>query len=286
MTAVVRPSRPHRGRPTTLGTGTRTQRQTALITGASAGIGLELAEAFAGRGFDLVVVARRARELKRLAASLRTTHGVEVEVVALDLCRPSAPHALFEAVRRQRIEVDVLVNNAGASAVGQFTDIPLDRQLALIQLNAGAVTALTHLFLPAMIERGHGRVLNVSSMSAFQPVPTIAVYAATKAYVLSFSEALAVELRGTGVTVTACCPGFTETPMVHTPSTTTGREASLPGFVVGDAKQVAQEACEACLRGDAVHVSGLVNQAATLWMRHQPRWLGRAIAGWMTQRGG
>lgn len=259
-------------------------RPAALITGASAGIGRELAGVFAGRGFDLVVVARRTGELETLAESLRAEHGAGVTVVTRDLSRPSAPQRLFETVRREGIDVEVLVNNAGASAYGDFTDIPLERHLALVQLNIAALTALTHLFLPAMIARGHGRVLNVSSVSAFQPVPTIAVYAATKAYVLSLSEALAVELRGTGVTVTACCPGFTETAMVHTESVTTGRAAALPGLLVGDAAQVAREAFEACMRGDAVHVDGLINQAATLWMQHQPRWLGRAIAGWVRQR--
>jgi hypothetical protein len=264
---------------------TRASRQTALITGASAGIGRELASVFAAHGFDLVVVARREPELETLAAPLRTEHGVDVSVVAVDLAEPSAPRAVFETVRRRKIDVDVLVNNAGVTALGDFADISLDSQMRLIQLNISALTALTHLFLRPMVERRRGRVLNLASVSAFQPVPTIAVYAASKAYVLSFSEALAVELRGTGVTVTACCPGFTQTTMVRTESVTTGRAAPLPGLVVGDAAQVAREACEACLRGDAVHVSGLLNQLATTWMQHQPRWLGRAIGGWMRQWG-
>ncbi len=265
---------------------TRAPRHTALITGASAGIGRELASVFAGQGFDLVVVARRGPELETLAASLRSRHGIDVSAVALDLTRPSAPRALFETVRRRKIDVDVLVNNAGVSVHGDFADISLESHVHLIQLNISALTALTHLFLRPMIERRRGRVLNVASVSAFQPVPTIAVYAASKAYVLSFSEALAVELRETGVTVTAFCPGFTETTMVHTESVTTGRAAPLPGLVVGDAAQVAREAYEACLRGDAVQVGGLLNQVATFWMQHQPRWLGRNIGGWIRQWGG
>jgi short-subunit dehydrogenase len=182
--------------------------------------------------------------------------------------------------------VDVLVNNAGVSAHGDFTDISLASLMRLLQLNVSALTALTHLFLRPMVERHRGRVLNLASVSAFQPVPTLAVYAASKAYVLSFSEALAVELSGTGVTVTAACPGFTETTMVHTESVTTGRAAPLPGLVVGDAAQVAREAYEACLRGDAVQISGLLNQVATYWMQHQPRWLGRTIGAWIRQWGG
>lgn len=265
---------------------TRAPRQTALITGASAGIGRELASVFAGHGFDLVVVARREPELETLAASLRAGHGVDVSVVALDLAKASGPRTLFETVRRRKIGVDVLVNNAGVTAHGDFADISLDSHVRVIQLNISALTALTHLFLRPMVERGHGRVLNLASVSAFQPVPTIAVYAASKAYVLSFSEALAVELSGTGVTVTAFCPGFTETTMVHTESATTGRAAPLPGLVVLDAAQVAREAYAACLRGDAVQVSGLLNQVATFWMQHQPRWLGRTIGGWIRQWGG
>jgi short-subunit dehydrogenase len=159
-------------------------RDTALVTGASAGIGRELAAVFARNGFDLVVVARRAPELESLAGRLRAAHQAAVDVVALDLSEPSAPRELFETVQRHGIQVDVLVNNAGMTAHGDFADIPLDRQLSVIQLNVATLTALTHLFVGPMIERRRGRVLNVSSISAFQPMPTIAVYAASKAYVL------------------------------------------------------------------------------------------------------
>jgi short-subunit dehydrogenase len=254
------------------------------VTGASAGIGRELASVFTAHGFDLVVVARRAAELESLAASLRASHKVDVAVVALDLTAPSAPQDLFEIVRRQGIDVDVLVNNAGVTAHGDFCDIPLDSHLRLIQLNITALTALTHLFLRPMLERRCGRVLNVASISAFHPFPTLASYAASKAYILSFSEALAMELSGTGVTVTAVCPGFTGTTMVRTESATTGRAAALPTFVIGDPAQVAREAYDACLRGDVVQVNGLVNQVASFWLQHQPRWLGRRIAGWIRQR--
>ncbi|MFO1432421.1 MAG: SDR family oxidoreductase [Candidatus Competibacteraceae bacterium] len=259
------------------------RRQTALITGASAGIGRELAAVFAEHGFDLVVVARRRQELETLAASLKVRHGVEVTVIALDLTTPTAPHTLFETTQRQGIEVDVLVNNAGINFYGDFKDISLENHLALIQLNIGALTALTHLYLRPMVERGHGRILNVASVSAFQSFPTIAVYAASKAFVVSLSEALSVELEGTGVTVTALCPGFTETPMLHTESVTTGHAASLPSLVVGDAAQVARDGYEACMQGEAVQVSGLLNQFSTFWMQHQPRWLGRTLGGWLKQ---
>ena len=134
-----------------------------------------------------------------------------------------------------------------------------------------------------MVERGHGRILNVASASAFQPIPTITVYAASKAFVVSFSEALSVELRETGVTVTALCPGFTETAMKYIESATTGRPASLPPLVVGDAAQVARAGYQACMQGEVLCVSGLINQVATFWMQHQPRWLGRTISGWFKQ---
>ena len=259
------------------------RRQTALITGASAGIGRELATVFAEHGFDLVVVARRQHELETLAESLRAGHGVEVTVIALDLTIPVAPQTLFETTQRQGIEVDVLVNNAGISFHGDFKDIALENHLALIQLNISALTALTHLYLRPMVERGHGRILNVASVSAFQSFPNLAVYAASKAFVVSFSEALAVELRGTGVTVTALCPGFTETPMLHIESATTGRPASLPSLVIGDAAQVARDGYRACMQGETIQVSGLLNQFATFWMQHQPHWLGRTIGGWLKQ---
>ena len=257
--------------------------RTALITGASAGIGRELAIVFAEQGFNLVVVARRRHELDTLAADLKSDHGIEVTVVATDLTVPAAPYTLFETVQRQGIEVDVLVNNAGINFYGDFKDISLENHLSLIQLNIGALTALTHLCMRPMVERGYGRILNVASISAFQPIPTIAVYAASKAFVVSFSEALAVELRETGVMVTALCPGFTETAMKYIESATTGRPASLPSFAVSDATQVARAGYQACMQGEVVQVSGLINQVATLWMQHQPRWLGRTLGGWFKQ---
>ena len=134
-----------------------------------------------------------------------------------------------------------------------------------------------------MVERGYGRILNVASISVFQPVFTLAAYAASKAFVVSLSEALAVELKGTGVTVTALCPGFTATAMMQITSATTDRPASLPSLVVGDAAQVARDGYQACMQGEAVQVSGLLNQFTTFWMQHQPRWLGRTLGGWLKQ---
>jgi hypothetical protein len=179
--------------------------------------------------------------------------------------------------------VEVLVNNAGINFHGDFKDIALEDHLKLLQLNITALTVLLHLFIRPMVERGHGRILNVASLSAFHPVPTLAGYAASKAYVLSLSEALAVELSGTGVTVTALCPGFTETAMMETASATTGHPARVPSFLVGEAAQVAREGYRACMQGEAVYISGRVNQLAALWLQYQPRWLGRAIGEFFTR---
>lgn len=259
-------------------------RQTALITGASAGIGRELVKVFAEHGFALVIVARRQAELESLADSLRAAHGIAVTVIASDLTTPQAPQDLFQAVRQRSLDVEVLVNNAGINFHGDFKDIALEDHLKLLQLNITALTALLHLFVRPMVERGHGRILNVASLGAFQPVPTLAVYAASKAYVLSLSEALAVELSGTGVTVTALCPGFTETAMMDIVSATTGRPTPVPSLLIAETAQVAREGYQACMQGEAVYVSGRVNQLAALWMQYQPRWLGRAIGGFFTRQ--
>jgi short-subunit dehydrogenase len=260
------------------------RQQTALISGASAGIGRALAKVFAEHGFDLVVVARRQDELETLANSLQIAHGIEVTAITSDLTAPQAAQNLFQAVQRRGIHVEVLVNNAGINFHGDFKDITLEDHLELLQLNIVALTALTHLYVRPMVEHGHGRILNVASLGAFQPVPTLGVYAASKAYVLSFTEALAVELAGTGVTVTALCPGFTDTAMMTIASATTGHPTPVPSLLIANAAQVAREGYQACMQGETVHISGRVNQLVALWMQYQPRWLGRAVGGLVTRR--
>ncbi|NJN46190.1 MAG: SDR family oxidoreductase [Candidatus Competibacteraceae bacterium] len=255
---------------------------TALITGASTGIGLELAKVFAAKKHDLVLVARSQNRLETLAEELRNEQGVQVTVIPADLTEPHTPQTLFETLQQQNIDVDILVNNAGVNFHGHFKDIALDNHLQLLQLNVIALTQLTHRFLVPMVERGQGRILNVASISAFQPVPTLSVYAATKAYVLSLTESLAVELRGTGVSVTALCPGFTATTMLDIESATSGHGTPIPDFLISDPVNVAREGYAACLRGEPVHVSGLINKAITSWAKHQPRWLGRSVGSFMT----
>jgi len=260
--------------------------ETALITGASSGIGEALARRFAQEGHPLVLAARNQARLESLAASLRADCGVDVRVEPCDLAQRDAPGALAAALRRRHIAIDVLVNNAGVLQQGEFTKMLPERHQELIDLNVSALTGMLAHFLPPMRERGHGRVLNVASIAAFQPVPLLATYAATKAYVLSLTESLADELRDTGVTVSALCPGITATRMLSSAVEANARLANLPDFLVGSADEVAAEGYRACMEGAVIAVPGVVNQAVTLASRATPKWLLRRIAGTLARRTG
>ena len=249
----------------------------ALVTGASSGIGEALALCFARHGFRLVLVARSAERLELLAARLRAEFGARTWVRPVDLGRRGAAHELRADLKRRRIAVDVLVNNAGVLEAGAFSSLAPDARDAMIDLNVAGLTAMVSSFLPPMLARGHGRILNVASIAAFQPVPSLAVYAATKAYVLSLTESLAEELTGTGVTVTALCPGITATGMLRDAVSKQPRLARLPHVLVGDAEQVAAEGYRACIEGDLIAVPGVVNQAAVVAGRATPKWLLRRI---------
>ncbi len=184
---------------------------TALITGASSGLGEEFARQLARENYDLVLAARREDRLRAVAEQAKGLGSPRAEVISSDLGKPGAAQALYRQIGERGLEIDYLVNNAGFGTHGQFQHLPLEREIEEIDLNVSALVALTRLFLAAMVERKRGTVVNVASTAAFQPVPYMATYGATKAFVLSFSEALSVELRGTGVTVTALCPGPTRT---------------------------------------------------------------------------
>jgi short-subunit dehydrogenase len=185
--------------------------QWALVTGASAGLGSEFARQLASRGMHLVLVARRADLMAELAHELHTKHGTRCEIIAADLSVPSEPKRVLDEIAAKGLVIELLVNNAGFGVVGEVDQADVDKLLQLIRLNISSLTELTYRLLPGMLERGHGAILNVSSLSAFQPVAYMGVYAASKAFVLHFSEALHCELKDRGITVTAVCPGVTRT---------------------------------------------------------------------------
>jgi short-subunit dehydrogenase len=186
--------------------------QWALVTGASSGIGAEFARQLAGRGMHLVLTARRRELLEELAAELHTKHATKCEVIACDLSDPAGPPQLVAEIARRGVVVELLVNNAGFGVVGEVEDANIDRLQELIRLNISAAVTLTYSFLPGMLQRRHGAIINLSSLSAFQPVAYMSVYAASKAFALHFSEALSVEVKDRGVAVLAVCPGVTRTP--------------------------------------------------------------------------
>ncbi len=238
-----------------------------LVTGASSGIGADLARVFAREGHDLVLVARSSDRLEALARELREAFGAAARVVPADLSVPGAAGGLRDRLARDGIGIDVLVNNAGFGLRGPFGAIDPARQLEMIQVNLVALTELTRLLVPEMVRRGKGRILNVASTAAFQPGPLMAVYCATKAYVLSFSEALAEELRSSGVTVTCLAPGATETGF--------GEIAGVAGtrlFRSGTmtSRAVAETAYAATKRGAALVVPGCRNRILSASVRFVP----------------
>jgi uncharacterized protein len=242
--------------------------ETVLITGASSGIGWELARLFAADNSHLVLVARRREKLDELAVELRREHGAEVRVLAQDLADPKGPQMIFDALAADGVAVDVLVNNAGFGAGGSVADLPLERQRDMIQVNVAALTCLARLFLPGMISRRSGGILNVGSTAGFQPGPYMAVYYATKAFVLSFTEALAEELLGTGVTVTCLAPGATATGF----AATANLEHKLL-FRLGtmDARTVARAGHRGFRRGKLLVIPGLTNKLGAFAVRLAPR---------------
>lgn len=239
-----------------------------LITGASSGIGRELAIVAAENGRNLVLVARREEKLEELGRELGSEHGVRSEIVASDLSAPEAPVELYEEVSRRGLRVDRLVNNAGFGSLGAFRNTPIEKQLEMLRLNVLALTHLTHLFLQPMVERGSGRILNLASTAAFQPGPLMAVYYASKAYVLSFTEAIAEELKGTGVTATALCPGPTKTEFQQTADMESSRLLRLG---LTGARPVAELGYRAMERGRVVAVPGLMNRLGAFAVRLSPR---------------
>ncbi len=249
------------------------EKTTALITGASSGIGLELAKVFAGHGHDLVLVARDRERLERLADELRKANGITVKVVAKDLSNPTSAQELVTEIERDGRMVTSLVNNAGFDVYGNFAETDLAKELDMIQVNLVSLTRLTKLLLPAMIQQGHGRILNLGSTGSYIPSPLNAVYSATKAYVLSFSIALAEELRGTGVTVTALCPGAVSTEFQARAGMDNIR---LLRFGALSAPKVAETGYRAMFSGRRVVVPGLFNKVQVVSSKLLPgSWIAR-----------
>jgi len=248
----------------------------AVITGASSGIGAELARLFAARGYPLVMTARRHERLETLAEEIQGVHDIPVEVMALDLEDREAPLDLAEMIRERGIQVHTLVNNAGFGLRGSFATMPYERQVAMIDLNVTALTALCRLMLPGMLERGRGGILNVASTAAFQAGPNMAVYYATKAYVLSLSEALHEEAKPRGVTVTALCPGPTESEFSATADLENSKRFSQGTMSAAEVARIGIDGYEA---GRDIVIAGASNRLGAFGAKLLPRSLIRKIAG-------
>ncbi len=240
--------------------------KTALITGATSGIGLELARLFARDHYRLAIAARTAEELEKTAAELSHLSGQEVVTFVSDLSDKNAAQQLYDSTKRKNLTVDVLVNNAGYAEHGLFKDVDLEKELGLIQLNLTSLTILTKLFLDDMLKRKSGKILNVASTAAFQPGPLMSVYYATKAYVLSLTEALANELQDTNITITALCPGPTKTAFQHKIG------VKLPLFSGSmSAQTVAEIGYRGLMKGKTVVIPGWKNKLLVQSLRLAPR---------------
>jgi len=254
----------------------------ALITGASSGIGAAIAEQLAARSYDLILVARRRERLEEQAAALAKRHGVDAKIVALDLGARGGAQALVDEVTSTHGEVDILVNNAGFGVYGYMAEASIERTLEMVELNMTAVTLLTHTFVKPMVKRGRGRILQIASIGAYQPSPYYAVYSATKSYVLSFSEALHYELRGTGVSVTTSCPGLTDTEF-H--SVANHKKPAWMKAVTMSADQVAAISIRAMMKGKRTVIPGFVNWLSAVTALRMPKFLVIPMAA-RTMKGG
>jgi short-subunit dehydrogenase len=250
---------------------------TALVTGASAGIGEATAHELASRGHGVTLVARREERLRALADELSRTHGVRAEAIAADLGDEAARERLATQIEGLGLQVEVLVNNAGFGTAETVGNVDRERLIAMLRLNCEALLDLQARYLPAMIARGRGAVINIASTAAFQPIPGTATYAATKAFVLSLSEAVHEELKGTGVTLTAVCPGPVRTEFTQVAGIEQAEE-QLPGVFWMSSEAVAKAAVEAAENGKRAIVPGLINRATALTGQHTPRMLALPIA--------
>jgi len=252
-------------------------RRTALITGASAGIGEAFAEVFASEAFDVVLVARREDRLNALAARLRDTYGIRADVIVADLAESHAPDRIVEALAARGLQIDALINNAGYGVPGAYLRSPWERHDAMLRVMVTSVAELTYRLLPAMLDRGYGRIVNVASLAGLVPSPGgHTLYAATKAFLIKFSEALGHEVLAKGVHVTALCPGFTYSEF-HDVTGTREQMKKLPAWLWMDAATVARQGYEAVMSGEPILVNGRVNRTIAVLVKVAPQWLIRAV---------
>lgn len=251
---------------------------TALITGASTGIGYELSKCFAADHHNLIIVARQEQRLQQVAKELTKQFGITVKVITADLAQPDAPQKIADAVREDSLQVDYLVNNAGYGLGGKFAETDLATELGMIQVNISSLVALTKLFLPEMIARKFGKVMNVASTAAFQPGPLMAIYCATKSFELVFSEAIANELKGTGVTVTALCPGPTASEFQKRAQIENTRLVKGKPLGMMTAEQVAKIGYHGFMGGKRIVIPGLLNKIGAHSTRLSPRAMTTQIA--------
>jgi short-subunit dehydrogenase len=251
-------------------------RKTALITGASSGIGYELGKIFAKNDFDLVLVSRNEEKLENIAGELKKKHDIQVRVIAKDLSKPSSPKELYDQVTGEGTRIDVLVNNAGVAAYGKFTDSRADRNMDLIQLNIAAPTILCKLFGADMAREGSGRILNVSSTAAFQAGPLLSTYYASKGYLLLLSEALSHEFKQDGVTVTALCPGPVKTEFFKRNDMTDTKLNDSPFMM--NAARVAEIGFSGLMKGKPLVIPGAINKLLVFLERLAPRRVASSVA--------
>lgn len=249
--------------------------KTALITGASSGIGLELSRVFAKNNTNLVLVARNTDKLNQLRDELMKNHPIKCEVLPCDLSKSESATQLFEICRSAGIQIDFLINNAGFGDYGLFHESNWEKQEQMIQLNITTLSKLTRLFLPLMVEKKFGKILNVASTAAFIPGPMMSVYFASKAYVLSFSEAIHEELQSTGVSVTALCPGPTASEFFNRADM--GEAAMVKGKKLPSSKEVAEHGYKQMMKGEAVTIHGFMNFLMANSARFTPRSIVRKI---------
>lgn len=249
---------------------------TVLITGASSGLGFELSKIFAREGYDLVLVARREDKLNSLKEEIESVYNKKAYVFPADLSKSNAPDDILAYTNENNLSIDILVNNAGFGDFGEFSKLDANKQTNMINVNVTALTRLCRLFLPQMTERKSGKILNVASIAAFQAGPLMAVYYATKAFVVSLSDALSFELKNSGVTVTALCPGPTKTGFED--GAQLEKSGLFKNLKVATARDVSEYAYKALMKNKTIAVHGLLNKLVVIGAKFAPRKLSRFMA--------